>query len=164
MDEAAGQPFGPGQPVRFVDQGGVEVDPDEFDVRAERDGGREPADQIAEPAADVDQPQRPGVTARADRGEQRAQHVRQALADAQLLAEPLQFGVHADHQPVHGDRVENAVRAGRQRGDDTGRAPVTTLDEPPHHGGPADRQPRSAGRIRVGDQVGYLKVGHGREP
>ena len=54
-DETAVEPLCVGKAVFFADQRGVEVAPDQLDVRAKGVGNRRPADQIAEAATDVDQ-------------------------------------------------------------------------------------------------------------
>ncbi len=165
MDEAAVEPFRAGEAVRFADERGVEVDPDQFDVGAEGAGGGEPADQVAQAAADVDQAVRPGVSAVGpDRGEERAEQVDQPVADAQFLAQPLEFGVHADEQAVHGVGVEGAVPVGGQSGDDPGRGFVPAVAQLPDDLVAPNRQPTAVGQVHRGDQVGYLKMAHAQHP
>lgn len=79
-----------------------------------------------------------------------------AVADPQLLAQTLKFGVHADEEAVHGVGVEHAVRVGRQPGDDPGRALVPARTELLDHLGTPDRKPVAAVWIDRRDQVGNL--------
>ncbi|GGU78788.1 hypothetical protein GCM10010502_33550 [Kitasatospora aureofaciens] len=84
----------------------------------------------------------------------------QAFADAEFLAQLLEFGVHADQQAVHGVGVEYAVPVDGQSADDPGRAFVPARAQLPDDIGAPDREPPAVARLHGRDQVGYLEVTH----
>src|SRR5256885_15446235 len=110
---------------------------------------------MAEAAADVDDPER-AVSSGPGGGQQRYEEFGEALRQAELLAEALEFRVHPDEGPVHGQGVQIAAGGGHP-GDDPGGPAIAGRAEAGEDLGLADREAFAGGRIPGADQVGDLE-------
>jgi hypothetical protein len=119
--KAAGQTLLFGKPAGFGDEDRVEVDTDQFDIRAQDRGGRHRPHDETQPASHVDDAHRASATATHsfhDRGEQGSN----APSKLQLLAQPLQLTMHANAKGIDVTRIQNPAGSRNRRHDPRGAA------------------------------------------
>lgn len=152
-NEPAVQLLQAGQAARLGHEHRVQVNPDEFGIRAQRSGGGQRPDDVSEAAADIDHPDRTAVAA--EPAGERPQQRRHPAGELQFLRQALQLAVHPDTERVHVGAVEET--AGRWHARHDPRRPALALAaEPGQHLSPGDRQPLT---VRAGrpQQVGDLQ-------
>jgi hypothetical protein len=117
VHEAARQAFGRGEASGFADEGGVQVDADKFDSFGRKECARsEPADDVADAAANVYDAKRAYDAAGFDRGEHDLEQFVNAPAVEELFSQAPHFPVDGKHEAVDGLGIEEAI-AGRNGAD-----------------------------------------------
>ncbi|XXS81064.1 trans-aconitate 2-methyltransferase [Sorangium sp. So ce176] len=131
-------------------------------ARRARAGRREPADDVAKPAAHVDDAEGARGAGSAQRVEERGEHGADALALAELLGQALELGVHAEQERVDGGLIEEIVaRRGPRR--DAGDAGAAGGAEALDDVAPAHGQAREGVGIVGDEEIGDLRSIHRRE-
>jgi hypothetical protein len=143
------------QAPRLRDQRSVLVDPDQFHIAAEGPGGCEIADDVAQPAPYIDDPQRLPRGPFRDRAQQRRQEPRHTLTVTMLLAQPLQLTVRTKQHAVDSHWVEHVVLA-RELLDDLRPTFVPGLPQALENLAPAHWEPVRGPRLVCDQQVRKL--------
>lgn len=159
MDEAARELFGGGKAIRFLDQGGIQLDPGQLDsLRRKRAVGGEPADVVADAAAHIDDAKGAGESAGADGSDYRLQHFSYARAVVELLGEALHFPVNGEEEAIDFERIEKTVHS-RERFDSAESLMIVRFREDIEDIPFADRQALESGGIVADDEIGDLWLG-----
>jgi hypothetical protein len=112
MDKTAGEILGGRKTIGFLDESGIEIDACQFyTLRRQRGMRGEPADVIADTAADIDDPKRTGESTGAESSDDGAKDFADPRAVVELLRKALHFPMDGDKEAIDFTRIEKTVRS-----------------------------------------------------